>query len=220
MITISYRSPRSQSQSTAGTTYTLTLVNESAQPWTFYVYQEEPNQSSALFSLAWFASPYKIRVGNSIRFQWEIDYNFVWSDTGPLKPGVTFEAGGPQPAHLVDKNTTTFSLNPGPGLSPPVQGPPAGSLVIQDASDVPNNKFSVGIGMSGVGTYAEQAGTNLKHYFTPTPSYWVVAGTEVQIGTVLNIQTITKKAQAVFGSSVYSVIGTLDDTNSWRFVDG
>jgi hypothetical protein len=106
-----------------GTQYSLNLINDSAQAWTFYVYQKMPAQVADVFSLAWFCSPYMIRVGDNIRFTWEIEYNFVWSDTGQLIPGVTFDAGGTEGLQPVGKNTTEFSLTPGPGLSDPLQGP-------------------------------------------------------------------------------------------------
>jgi hypothetical protein len=47
-----------------GNEYSLTLKNDSAQPWTFYVYQQMPKQSANVFSLAWFCSPFQINVGN------------------------------------------------------------------------------------------------------------------------------------------------------------
>jgi hypothetical protein len=215
-LLMSYAAPDLGLAAAAGTPYTLKLINQSAQPWTFYVYQKLPGQVADVFSLAWFASPYKISVGDSIKFKWEITYNFVWSDSGVLIPGVTFDAGGTKDADPNNDNVTTFSLNPGPNLSTPVKESPSGSLIIKDADDVPNNKFSVGIGMSGTGTYAVQAGTGLRHTFTPTPSYWVAAGTNVQIGTVLNIQTVTQTAEAKFPSAVYSLVGTLGENNKWK----
>lgn len=198
-----------------GTQYSLLLKNQSAQPWTFYVYQKMPQQVANVFSLAWFCSPYQIRVGNQIKFTWEIAYNFVWSDTGQLIPGVDFLASGVQDGSPAGANTTTFSLDGGPGFSNPVKGDPAGSLVIKDAGNVPNSRFSVGIGMSGTGTYVVQAGTNLTHTFTPTPSYWIAAGTNVNIGTVLSIDTITQTSEAKFPSAVFNLVGTLQEDNSW-----
>ena len=222
-LTLTYASPKNleassaESDVLAGTKYSLKLINNAAQPWTFYVYQKMPAQVADVFSLAWFASPYKIVVGNFITFRWEINYNFVWGDTGTIIPGVTFDAGGTQSASPADDNTTIFSLNPGPHLSAPIPGDPKGSLVIQDGDDVPNNRYSVGIGMSGTGTYVVQAGTGLRHTFTPTPSYWVAAGANVQIGTVLNIQTITQTAEAKYGNQVFDLVGTLNDNNKWTF---
>lgn len=210
---------RAQPKSAAlaqGTQYSLNVINQSAQAWTFYVYQKMPSQVADVFSLAWFCSPYQIRVGDSIRFTWEIDYNFVWSDTGQLVPGVTFYAGGSKDCSPAGANTTEFSLTPGPGLSDPHKGPPDGSLVINDAADVPNNKFSVGIGMSGTGSYAVQAGTNLQHVFTPTPSYWIAAGTNTRIGTVLNINTVTQTKEAKFPAAVYLLDCVLQGDNTWK----
>ncbi len=200
----------------AGTQYSVTLKNESAQAWTFYVYQKAPQPSSDVFSLAWFCSPYKIRVGNKIKFTWQIEYNFVWSDTGELIPGVDFDASGTADCSPAGENTTDFSLTGGPGLSDPIKGGPSGSLVINDASNVPNNRFSVGIGMSGTGTYVTQAGTNLKHLFTPTPSYWIAAGTNTKIGTVLNIDTITQNTEAKFDPAVFDLNCVLNKNNTWE----
>jgi hypothetical protein len=211
---IAYRSLAAED---GGTPYKLTLKNESAAAWTFYVYQKLPQPVADVFSLAWFASPFVIVPGNKISFEWQIDYNFVWGATGVVMPGVTFDASGEILADPAGDNTTTFSTQPGPNLSAAVQAPPSGSLVINDASNVPNNTFSVGIGMSGTGTYVVQAGPNLKHTFTPTPSYWVAAGSNVKVGTVLNIQTITQTAEAKFPVNVFSLTGTLDQSNKWTF---
>lgn len=211
---------KASAEAALGTQYALTMINQSAQPWVFYVYQKLPAPVADVFSLAWFASPYQIRVGDQIKFSWEIDYNFVWSDTGVLIPGVTFDASGKKDCDPSGANTTTFSMDPGPGLSDPVQGPPAGSLVINDANNVPSNRFSVGIGMSGTGTYVVQAGPNLKHTFTPTPSYWVAAGINVQIGTVLDIQTVTQTAEARFEPNVFDLNCILQADNTWNIQPG
>jgi len=199
--------------------FQLRMVNQSAQPWVFYVYQSLPPAASAdWFSLPWFASPFKIQVGNQIAFRWQVTYDFVWSASGKLIPGVTFDAGGGQPADPDGNNNTTFSDDPdsGPGLSAPQPGDPSGTLLIKDARTVPNNTFSVGIGMSGTGTHAVQAGTNLTHAFTPTPTYFVAAGSGlIQLGTVLSIETITQSAEARFPPAVKNLIATLGQDNTW-----
>lgn len=201
---------------TAGNPYSLTLINQSAMSWTFYVYQQMPNQQSAnVFSVAWFCSPFIIMPGNQITFQWSIDYTFVWGATGQLVPGVTFNASGVQQANVVSANTTIFTTSPGPNLSIPVVGQPQGSLVISDTAIVPANVYSVGIGMGSAGTFVTPAGPNLTHTFTPTPTYWIAAGTSVQIGTVLNINTITQNAQVIFPLNIYAQTWTLGASNQW-----
>lgn len=198
-----------------GQTYSLTLKNSSAYPWTFYVYQQAPQPSPNIFSLAWFASPFVIMPGNQITFQWNITYGFVWGSSGSVIPGVVFQASGTQAADLVSANSTKFTVSPGPYLTTPVAGTPAGSLIIADQSDVPNNVFTVGISMSGTGTYVTSAGANLTHLFTPTPSYWIAAGQNVQVGTILNIDTITQNTQVIFPANVYALQYTLNQSNQW-----
>jgi hypothetical protein len=201
---------------TAGTPYTLNLINSSASPWDFYVYQQLPNQQSAnVFSLAWFCSPFMIVPGANITFQWTIDYTFVWGAVGTIQPGVVFTAGQTIDADPQSTNTTNFSITPGPNLTPAVTAPPQGSLVINDASTVPSNAFSVGIGMGNAGTFVTSAGPNLKHTFTPTPTYWIAAGTNVQIGTILDITTVTQNLQVIFPVNVYDVTCTLGANNVW-----
>lgn len=195
--------------------YTLTLRNESARDWTFFVYQKAPQPSANVFSLAWFCSPYKIRVGNHIKFKWSIDYNFVWSDTGKLTDGVEFEASGTQPGTPSGKNNVDFEVGDAPGLDDPYKGESSGSLVIHDGANVPNNRFSVGIGMSGAGTYVVQAGPNLKHTFTPTPNYWIAAGDSMQVGKVLKIDTINQTSEVNFPVATYDREYVLDANNQW-----
>lgn len=199
----------------AGTTYTLTMVNQSSQPWIFYVYQTFPEQTSDIFSLAWLASPYKIVPKAQITFKWEVNYTFLWGQTGVLEPGVSFVAGMSIDADPQAGDTTQFSVTPGPNLTPAQPGGAPGTLTIYDQPDVPNSEFSVGIGMGDAGTFATQAGTNLKHVFTPTPSYWVAAGIDQQVGTVLDIQTVTQTAPVIYPANVYSLTATLQDNNTW-----
>jgi len=215
---ISYRSLAAEGATAAegaGTPYLLTLKNKSAAAWTFYVYQKAPQPANNIFSLAWFASPFVILPNNQITFEWEEIYNFVWGANGQVIPGVTFNASGDISASPAGANTTTFSTKPGPNLSGAVKAPPSGSLVINDADDVPNNTFSVGIGMSGTGTYVVQAGTNLKHQFTPTPSYWIAAGVDIKVGTVLNIQTVTTTTEVKYPINVFTRTLTLNESNVW-----
>jgi rhizosphere induced protein len=211
-LVISYRAREAEA---AGPLYAVTLRNQSTLSWIFYLYQKMPGQSSGFFSLAWFASPFVITVGNWIRFEWQTNYNFVWGATGKLVPGVTFSAGGEIDADPIVANTTTFSAQPGPNLSAAVQAPPAGSLVIRDANDVPQDTFAVGIGMSGAGTYAVQASPNLAHQITPVPSYWVAAAANMKVGTALDIQTITLTVEVEFPVNVFSKTLTLNADNTW-----
>jgi hypothetical protein len=196
--------------------YSLKLINNSTNSWDFYVYQQVPNeQSSNVFSLAWFCSPWKITPGTKIEFQWTIDYTFVWGATGTIQPGVTFTAGQTIDADPASLNTTTFSTWPGPNMTAAVMGPPQGSLVINDAANVPGGQFSVGIGMGDAGTFVTAAGPSLLHTFMPTPTYWIAAGTDVKIGTILDITTVTQNHQVIFPIGVNDASYTLGANNQW-----
>jgi hypothetical protein len=131
---------------------------------------------------------------------------------------VTFAASGDQLADLTDANTTTFSAGDAPGLSTPRLGEPKGSLVISDADNVPNNTFSVGISMSSAGTFVTNAGANLTHIFTPTPTYWIAAGINVKVGTVLDYTAVTRHKQVIFPSHTYALTYSLNQSNQWELV--
>lgn len=215
------RAQSATAASAQGAHYSLNLINQSAQPWYFFVYQKMPGQVRDIFSLAWFCSPYLIRQRSSIRFVWELSDNFVWSDTGQLIPGVDFQAGGVIDCNRDTRNSTDFSLDTGPGFSDPTSGQPGGSLIIDDAANVPNNRFSVGIGMSGFATFVTQAGTNLRQVFSPGPAnYWVAAGSHTEVGSVLSVDTIVQAAEAKFPSAVFDLDCTLEEDNTWKITPG
>jgi hypothetical protein len=202
-------------EASSGTSYNLVCQNNSSVPWVFYVYQTMPNQPSDVFSLAWFATPYKISPGSKITFNWTIDYSFVWGNSGTVIPGVNYQAGGIKPCSLTGPNQTTFSLdNNAPQLSAPITGGQAGSLTVNQASNVPNNVFSTGIGMSGQGSFVQQALQNAPQIYTPTPKYFIAAANQMQMGMVL-AQTITGSAQVAFPSNVFTMYATLGDNNLW-----
>jgi hypothetical protein len=198
-----------------GTTYTLKCVNDSVADWVFYIYQRMPQQPSDIFSLAWFASPYKISPGSQIVFDWSIDYSFVWGNSGVVQPGVNYNASGSKPCSLTGNNQTTFSLDDNaPQLSNPTTGGQAGSLTVNVAGNVPNLMFATGIGMSNQGTFVQQALQNAPQIYTPEPEYYIAAGTQMQMGVVL-AQTITGAAEVKYPQSVYTLTATLGSDQKW-----
>ncbi len=202
-------------EATESTNYRLVCKNNSTVPWVFYVYQTLPSQPSDVFSLSWFASPYKLSPGSSITFDWSIDYSFVWGNTGTVTPGVNYQAGGIKPCSLTGPNMTTFSTDDNaPQLSDPVIGGQAGSLTINEASNVPNSTFSTGIGMSGQGSFVQQALTNATQVYTPEPKYWIAAATEMQMGVVL-AQNISETAEVQFPNAIYTMYATLNEDQTW-----
>lgn len=199
-----------------GTTYTLRCVNNSVVNWVFYIYQRMPQQPGDIFSLAWFASPYKISPGSYVEFDWSIDYSFVWGNTGVLLEGINYIAGGIKPCSLTGNNQTTFSLDDNaPQLSDPTPGGQPGSLRVNIAGNVPNQMFATGIGMSGHGTFVQQALMNSSQVYTlEEPKYFVAAATQMQMGAVLP-ETITGAAEFKYPINVYKLTATLGADNRW-----
>lgn len=201
------------------TAYQLTFINNSPEDWTAAVYQKPPDLGDyEVLSLAWFAK--KAYTGTTVTFTWDINYNFVWAQTGQLIPGVQFTAGETVDANLTSQNSLTLDYDPSSGgafyfLKPPKAGENNGTLYTPCTNHVPAGMASVGIGMSGFGTYVVQAEPQLQAMFTPHPNYWIVFGQYTQ-GLVLDITQIAgSSAEVTFPADVYHMNATLDSGNNW-----
>lgn len=185
------------------TTYSLTCINNSEQLGSFIVLQKPlgPKIPANVFSLAWFARP--THPGTKVTFNWTVDYCFVWAETGVLVPGITFcasqsAAADPYGANKVqltaDKYGATYFDNQSSDGT-------IGSLTIQQLANVVPNRTSVGVGMSGAGTFAVQAAPNMTAVFTPHPNYWVLFG-NFDAGEVMDIQDVNEAVQVTYGGSL------------------
>jgi hypothetical protein len=204
------------------TQYSLTVTNNSTQFQDLCIYQKAVDLGvpNAL-SLAWLTAP--AWPGTTVKFTWNLDYSFVWSQTGVLKPGVTFDAQQIVPADPdnLNANQTLFDYRNGaftfaPGNSSGTAQ--LGSLYIRELSTIPTAAATVGIGMSNAGVFAVQAEPNMNLVFTPHPSYWVSAGT-FQQGQVLDIEQITHE-QEVDYNGTFNMTAVLDATNLWTVKSG
>lgn len=194
--------------------YSINFKNNSRNYGKICVYQTAPDiNDPQLVSLAWFAEP--AHPTTRVSFQWSIDYDFIWDETGPLVPGVVFDASQTWPADLVTSNSVDFTSAQGAlTFANQVAAGRAGTLYVHNSKDVPFDVASVGIAMSGAGTFARPAQPNLTYTFTPHPVYWVVFG-DYQPGEVLDLETITGAQQINFNPNVYSVDVTLNLDNTW-----
>lgn len=210
------------------TTYNLTVKNESNEPWDIYTFQKNPLtnlNSPALVSLAWFT---KYTAPNSqAKFTWDLTYNFMWSNTGALTPGVIFEASqsfpadpytiGPARANQAgDQATLTYHEEQDyfefvDGV--PIANPVPGTLYVVSDASVPNNIASVGIGMSNAGTFALPGLTNITAEFTPDPTYYVAASVRMQQGQVLE-EEVSNAVELQF-AGVTSLTATFNADHTW-----
>lgn len=207
------------------TTYTLRVINNSTNFVDMCMYQEDPDIGvNNVMSLAWFVKP--AYPTTTVTFRWTVDYSFVWSETGELIPGVFFDASQVWPADpsVVKAATPTNAGNqigfshPSPNAytftSTTTSGAQEGTLYVKEAADVPLKQASVGIGMSGAGTFAVQAQPNLNLTFTPHPIYYLAAGT-YSAGEVLDIGSITNPVDLRYPAGVFSKTAILNEDNTW-----
>lgn len=198
----------------AGTPYTLVVQNNSTSQWDMFVYQQDPGASTPdVFSLAWFSTP--AAPNTKLKFHWSVVYDYVFSQTGTLAPGVTFEASQTIAADPISTNLIQFSEQSGaPTFGQPTSAGTQGSLtIVEDGSVVPNT-LAVGIGMAGFGTFVVQAQPNVSAIFTPTPTYWLAFGSQKQQGVVLETQ-VGNNIEIVFPENVYTLYATLSQKNIW-----
>ncbi|WP_424186367.1 hypothetical protein ACOBQX_00765 [Actinokineospora sp. G85] len=204
------------------TNYSLTVVNNSTQYQDLCVYQKAVDLGVPdAMSLAWLTAP--AWPGTTVRFNWTLDYSFVWSQNGSLQPGVTFQAQQTVPADPdnLNNNQVQFDFRDGafrfvPGSA--AGTPELGNLYIRELSTIPNASATVGIGMSNAGVFAVQAQPNMNLVFRPHPEYWVTAGT-FQPGEVLDVEQITNEAPVPYDGT-FDMVATLDSTNLWKITTG
>jgi hypothetical protein len=198
--------------------YSLQLVNATSEPWTIYLYQTQPSQPPNSYSLAWFAYPMMPQDHTTVT--WTQNYWIYWSVSDPLTPGINFSAPGVKiPADPHAANTSTFTAaRRKPSLSLPTyaQESHPGSLVIQTAGRVPPNQFAVGIGMNENPTCIVNAAPNTSYIFGTSPTYWIAASKDIQVGTVLDPNTISMNAEVIFPPGIYKRTCTLNQNNQWN----
>lgn len=194
--------------------YTLLVKNNSTLEGDICVYQTSPDiNDPKVMSLAWFSE--HAHPTTNLKFDWNLDYCFIWDETGVLKPGITFEASQMWKANLAGNNKVTLTYKNGAfTFSNQEAGPSDGILYIGEDRTIPIDTASVGIGMSGAGTFVSQASPNMNLSFTPHPVYWVTCGTFKQ-GQVLDTTEITNAAQVEFPPNVYTMLATLNPDNTW-----
>ncbi|MEV7229944.1 hypothetical protein AB0M79_23440 [Polymorphospora sp. NPDC051019] len=200
----------------AATSYSVTIINNSAiDDENAIVFQQQPSQPSDVHSLAWLSK--MCHAGTSVTFTWDVDYNFVWGQTGTLKPGVNYDAGQVIPADLDTANTVSLSyIDDGFEFGKPTSGAAGGSLVVKQDGTVPgpnsSDQGSVGIGMSGAGTFVvpTQPATGVE--FEITPTYWLAFGSYLP-GTVVTEDILTSPYELQFPDGETKATATFDGVN-------
>ena len=194
----------------AGQQYQIRIVNNSKiDNQNAIVFQQQPDLPSDVYSLAWLSK--MCHAGTWIDFDWTIDYNFVWGQEGDLKPGVNYKAGQVVPADFTVNSKVTLLYDGGFKFGPTVQGPTPGNsaLYVSQPTGVPGyddpNQGSVGIGMSGSGTYVTPTSSDGAGgtQFTINPVYWVAFGSHLA-GTVVTQDILSFPQELKFPDGRFS----------------
>lgn len=201
------------SKNTKGVVYKVNFTNNSPNYGSIMLFQKSQNTGGDQWmSLAWFTeSLYPAGMGS---LEWTLDYSFVWSETGVLKPGITFVPSQSPSADLATFHSIGFTYDKTYHFVNKENGTPSGNLCISEDGSIPLEQASVGIGMSGSGVFAVQAQPNMDHVFAPHPEYWIAFG-DYTTGQVLNIDEITHCTMIDFPPGVYTVNVSLNSDNSW-----
>ena len=159
--------------------YSVTVINNGNRKWKFAAYQQPPDPSNTK-SLAWFVSGDYVVKGDQIVFDWDINYQFVYSRKEELSTGVTFVASGHKNCDLEDKNKTAFTYKDNtPCLSTATSGGPTGKLTIVDGPEVPhdnnnNNTQKAALAKLPLTTHPHERAEphTLQTQFTPACTTW------------------------------------------------
>jgi len=201
-----------------GTVFQINFVNNSINPGTFMVFQQDPNMAMPeITSLAWvtkFANP-----NTQGFFSWSINYNFSWRENESVTSEITSGTSQSFPAgeDLLTMNGITLTYDKGYSFIDPIDQSPAGSMYIKQDGTIPLKQATVGIGMSGAPAFMVQAQPNMELVFTPQPEYWIAFGEFIQ-GQIIDIQEMTSSAQVLFPPGITKMKATLNADNSWTII--
>ncbi len=199
--------------------YTLTIHNNSTHSGTFCIFQKEPDMNMPdIFTLAWLTK--KSHPTSEINFEWEFEYNFVWSKSTTLAPGNHIESSQTWNANLSTLNQVNLDYTEGAySFNDIRQGSEHGSLSINQSSQVIQHDACVGIGMAGKATLVVPTQPNTEIEFTPKPTYWLIFG-DFKEGEVIDTTTVTKNALKLEFNASKKLNVSLNADNTWTIQSG
>lgn len=196
--------------------YSLKIINEGDFKGALAVYQRQHDlEAMGAMPLAWFTQ--KVFPNMHAEFSWDKEYNFILSKEGELIPGVVFKAvesvdTSPEMHNMIeiDKGSDGYVIK-----KQVTDHRRVGKLVIEGRSGIPEMDASIGIAMSGSGTFAWEAEPNVSMEVEPKPEYWITYG-DFRQGEVLDTRHITKKSLKIdYPRGKYGAVVVLKKDNTW-----
>jgi hypothetical protein len=159
------------------TTYRLRVTNTSGAFEQFAIYQKDPDLGVPnAMSLAWFVQG--AHSGQSLNFEWSIDYSVMWSANGTTGSTVKFVVAQKVPCDPADTNHNGVELVYENGV-PRLQAakftlgtPKVGCVYVNEMSTLPDSAGMIGLAVGGKPAYAAPAAPNRLEVFNPHPNYW------------------------------------------------
>jgi hypothetical protein len=201
------------------TTFTINFTNNSGSAGDFCVFQQNPNTpNSDVLTLAWRTQ--SVAPHAQIPLSWNVEFYFFWAKTGKLAPCTIFNAGEAIPTSPFENNEITLTKQDGNyKFIKQRKYNQVGTFCIISENTTAVNQASVGIGMSGAGTFAVQAQPNMIFLFSPHPEYWVTFGNFKQ-GQVLHPSEIAGGVKVDFPHGIFSMNVVLNADNTWTVTQG
>ncbi|WP_406823966.1 hypothetical protein [Pedobacter sp. KACC 23697] len=166
----------------------------------------------------------RINSGSRVAFQWQNDYDFVWSETG-ISPSNVFDAKQILSANPPYQNTVTFArINSGHNFTQAVGGQFNNLLTIK-AEDVLFEEGagspSIGIANSGAPLFARPARPHtIYNFLIPPQQQYRIAHGSYEQGQVLDIDAITDFVELIFLRDQFNMTVTLNADMSWTVKPG
>jgi hypothetical protein len=186
--------------------YYVDFVNNTDETWVFGVYQTIPEMTPKnLENVSWKQST--VPRGGRSGVRWTINYNVLLADYQ--------QSGGIGVYYASQTLTTTLGKAWEVVYQDNVQQlqersgtvPPPDSVTIYNASGLPANP---GIGMDGAGTvYKKNLLGNLTAVFQVTPTYWVAAFNQLQLGQVISSAVYIDPTMIVYNAPYNLATATL-----------
>lgn len=195
---------------------TLTIINSGTFKGNISIFQKQPDlETIGAMSLTWLTK--RTNPNTKLTFNWTEDYWFVWSEENILKPGVVFSTSQTILANLRTNNKIRLEKNKYGYLfkNQVTDSIHSGELIIEESGLIPGGEASVGIGMSGFGTFIWETEPNVDLVIQPKPQYWVTYGMFDQ-GEILNTQQLVNKSLKIkYPMNKYNATVTLKSDNTW-----
>jgi hypothetical protein len=203
------------------TTYRLQVANNSSAFEQFAIYQNDPDLGvSNAMSLAWFVQG--AHPGQTLYFEWTVDYSVMWSRSGITGNAVKFVIGQEVPVDPSDTKGNGVDLDYADDV--PLLRPArfalgtsrSGCIYVNEKSSLPDTSAGmIGLAVGGKPAYAAVAAPNRLEVFSPHLNYWITAGTFEQ-GVALDAEEISSRSQQiVYDEGVFDLAVGFDRSRVW-----